>query len=119
MTRTDRIAICQELAQVIAPILTDFRRELTAEIKAELKAEQGKAIKTVTDIMRDFGYSRRVITSTPWLMPNWGKSDFPGRTKKWQHQTYLAWFAVSGDKRRKEWSEIPLKQKEAIKRGMK
>lgn len=49
---------------------------------------------TVQDVLRKTGYSLSFVRHNRWTMPNFGRSDFPGRTKKWRPDTFNEWYSV-------------------------
>ena len=109
-----QMEIAQTVADVIAAQIEPLRLEI-AELRAQL-IPQG--IKTIADIMRDYSYTRKVIVGNPWLMPNFGRSDFPGRIRKWKAETYRKWYEVPMAMRQHEWGGIPLAEKNRL-RGIK
>jgi hypothetical protein len=68
-------------------------------------------VKTVADICREFGYARHTVLRHPWLMPNWGRSDYPGRVRRWKAETYRDWFKKATTDREYEWHSLSIKQK--------
>jgi hypothetical protein len=109
------------LAQMVAEAVRLEVEPLRDEISSlrEQIANTGKEIKTIADISREYGYSRRTVERSPWLMPNWGKSDFTGQRKRWKRETYKAWFSVPIITREREWLHMPIKEKQSITRGVK
>lgn len=105
---------------VLAQLVADAVRLEIAPLRAEFEnlrdqlANQGRAIKTIADICREYGYSRATVERNPWLMPNWGKSDFTGTRKRWKRETYAAWFSMPVDARHRQWLNMPLKDKKKI-----
>jgi hypothetical protein len=105
-----------EVAQLVAEAVRMEVIPLKEEINSlrEKLEQSGRAIKTISDIAREYGYSRATIERTPWLMPNWGRSDLPGKRKRWLRETYQIWFATSISVRERQWHTLPIKEKDRI-----
>jgi len=56
--------------------------------------------RTIEDISRMFGYSASYIRHSLWIQPNFGKSDYAGKEKRWRIETFDSWFETPEDERR-------------------
>lgn len=119
---TQEIRIRQAVSDTVAAVLgekiealTDEVQGLRTQLSTLLAATPAKKVRTTADICRDFGYSPNTLRTSPWLLPNFGKSDFPGKTRKWKEATYQNWFSGSMEAKRREWDRLSYKQKEAAK----
>jgi hypothetical protein len=102
--------VAEALKVAVAPDLAAMRDELhalRAEVSTLRAAAPGRKVKTMSDIVRDHGYSRKFVTRHPWLMPNFGRSDFDGQYKRWRPETYQSWYAVPADARRTQYDRMP------------
>lgn len=54
------------------------------------------------------------IYASPWLMPNFGVSDYTTGKKRWKWSTWCKWTERSETVRRDEWIGLPLKTKKKI-----
>ncbi len=58
--------------------------------------------------------SKAKVYSSPWLMPNFGKSDYPSATKRWKWDSWEKWQSIDEEKRRSQWLSLPARTKEEI-----
>lgn len=58
---------------------------------SRLEASQQPQTVSIQDIADDLGVSYEWARSRPWVQPNFGKPDIPGRPKRWKHQTWAGW----------------------------
>ena len=58
--------------------------------------------------------SKSKIYSSPWLIPNFGLSDYATATKRWKWDSWEKWQEKDEVERRKEWLSLPNKTKEEI-----
>ena len=58
--------------------------------------------------------SKSKVYSSPWLLPNYGLSDYATATKRWKWETWEKWHEKSEKERRSEWLALPLKTREEI-----
>ena len=74
--------------------------------KIELMSSLAKVPETVSvaDIAKLNGLSRTDIAyNKPYLLPDFGKSEFPVGKKRWTIEKYHAWEAIPLEKRKAEW----------------
>ena len=79
-----------------------------------LEAIPHRQYKTIKDIHVEMGWSISYIKKNPWTMPNYGRSDFPGREKRWFIETYNEWFSVPPVEREREWILKPFREKQRL-----
>lgn len=65
-------------------------------------------------ICKKLKISKAKVYSSPWLMPNFGKSDYPSSTKRWKWSTWEIWHRRNEAERRTDWLSLPVKVKEEI-----
>lgn len=70
--------------------------------------------RTIQDIADEFGMHPKTIKKRIWMQPNWGRSDFPGREKRWLLETYEAWFKVPPAKRKRMWEDMAHRDKQRV-----
>ena len=65
-----------------------------------------REVYTIDDICLMLGISRNQARSRPWLLPNYGISEFPGKVKKWRVATYRTWMRIAPRARELDWHEM-------------
>jgi hypothetical protein len=82
--------------------LWEQRREME-----RLKASLSLQAKSVQDIAHDLGYKQAAsLLNKPWNLPNFGKADIEGKTRKWLPKTVEAWFSIPEQERREKWESM-------------
>lgn len=59
--------------------------------------------------------SKSKIYDSPWLLPNFGISDYTSGKKRWKWETWVSWNNRDEATRKKEWDLLPHKTKEQIR----
>ena len=94
------------------PELTTTLYRIEEKLDRLLAAIPTREVICVDDICKKLQISRDSLRSRPWLLPNFGVSDFPGRKKRWDRDTWkkwsedfpareAAWQSLSTDKRKR------------------
>ena len=79
--------------------------EMTLDEKVDLllEAVNVREFLTIEDIAKKLGLSRRQLDRDPWLLPNFGKSDVPGKIRRWHRDTWRQWSAGDFDGYKDAW----------------
>jgi|APSaa5957512622_1039677.scaffolds.fasta_scaffold45793_3 hypothetical protein len=73
-----------------------------------------KKVYTFEDICRMLCISKNQLRARPYLLPNYGVPDYPGRIRKWRVETYHAWMETSAIQREREWSAKSTRERQTI-----
>lgn len=52
-----------------------------------------------------------------YLLPRFGVSGFPAGTDRWEMKEFLEWRAISPEKRKQMWRDLPAKERQKIVMG--
>jgi len=63
------------------------------------------------------GVSPDQARAKPFLLPNYGQSDFPGRVKKWLPATVHVWLKVAPIEHERAWKMLTDQERRRILRG--
>lgn len=97
--------ISQEAARKIAMELV--------EISRPLYGIHEKYAYTISDAARIYACHTATLRMRPWLLPNFGRSDFPGRLR-WTAATWERWYMRSEADREHEWMGLDIRTKRRI-----
>lgn len=69
---------------------------------------------TLNDLSARYGQHRSTISRKPWILPNFGVSDFPEGTKRWKMSTVLAWEEKTPQQHKQEWRALSIAERKKI-----
>jgi len=92
----------------LAPLLAEFKRQ---DRKMELLAVMLESFGArshfgVADIARMMGCAVNTVKNKPFLLPNFGLSDFPSGRRKWRLETVMKWLEKSPEDHERTWYGI-------------
>ncbi|MGL4524301.1 MAG: hypothetical protein ACRCVN_02115 [Spirochaetia bacterium] len=60
----------------------------------------------MADLVHRYKTSKSTLISNPWILPNFGISDFSIGIKRWRMATVLSWEDIAIEKRKQDWMKI-------------
>ena len=88
----------------ILEVLTSIDATLK-ELIAVNKMKDKKVVVNMPQLARRLNTTTTFLLNHPWLMPNLGKSDYPGN-RKWDVETVEAWLSRPIEERREAWAKM-------------
>jgi len=97
--------------------------ELSEETKSQLDRieellrqvlDQGRpSYITMKEIAGELGVAYETVSRNPWMMPNYGQSEFGERPRKWRRQSWEAWKREIEDRKR-DWEAASARERELM-----
>lgn len=84
------------------------------ELRLLREAQPVREYLTLEDYARIVGVSPDWFKIRPYLRPNYGRSDRPGKIPAWRLATINEWLSIPLSERERAWATIPGKQKAAL-----
>ena len=97
----------------LQPIL-ECQKRLEEKLDLLIESLPAKEVYTIGDICRMLQISKNQARSRPYLLPNYGVSDYPGRIRKWRVETYRAWIQTSPTQHKQEWNIKSFRERQVI-----
>lgn len=80
-----------------------FRKIVREELNRYFSYKQEKNVMKIKDLAERYGYASSSMYSKPWLLPNYGKSDFETGVMRWRLTTISEWEAIPVKERMKKY----------------
>ena len=90
----EREAILESLAQI------------QEQLKMVIASIPVREVITVSEMRTALGVGRDWLRARPWILPNYGIPDLPGRPRKWLIETWQAWKAVGFENHERAWRSM-------------
>ncbi len=93
--------------------MTDIQR-LEAKLDRLLEAIPTREYITMEDIGIMHGWSKSFMYHNQWTMPNFGRSDYPGRERRWLPETVGQWFMTPPEIRKRQWLRMSIRERSKL-----
>lgn len=87
----------------LQPVL-DSQKHIEEMLALIVESLAVREVYTLEDICRKLHISKDQARTRPYLLPNYGVPDYPGRIRKWNVSTYRAWVSIPPLQHQRNWN---------------
>ena len=91
--------------------------EIKTQLASLLASIPTREVITVAEIRTALGVGRDWLRVRPWMLPNFGVPDLPGRPRKWLIKSWEAWKAVGFESHESAWVSMSEAERARIMKG--